>query len=116
MSYIVGIIQLLHLAIIFGVVVSVFVSSCYLKNLALTFLVFLLVQYSLGYGKCGLTELEHWFLGETEYKQGFMYRLINPLINVPENYFNNGLIYCHLVWICILIYQIYSKKCLFSLL
>jgi len=114
MKCLVWLIRIVHLLIVIGVIVSVFINNCRFKQLALVLLIFLLVQYMLGYEKCGLTELEYWILGEKKYKQGFMYRLINPMIKVPETYFSNGLIYAHLLWIAILVYQIYySKTCNF---
>ena len=109
------IIKLLHLAIIMGIVGSVFIPNCFVKEVALVFLVFLLFQYLLGYGKCGLTELEYLVLGEKHHKEGFIYRLVKPVITVPEKYFNNGLLYMHLIWVAILIYQIYTYKCSFKL-
>ena len=110
------IIQILHLALIVGIIVSVFINNCFVKQLALTFLIYLLVQYMFGLEKCGLTELEYWIVGEENHKQGFMYRLINPIIKIPEDYFNSGLLYTHVIWIIILVYQIYRSKCSFALL
>lgn len=109
MQLIVWIIRLIHLLIVIGIFISIFIGNCLIKKLALVFLIFLFFQYLLGYEKCGLTEIEYWILGEKKYKQGFMYRLIHPLIKVPEDYFNNGLLYLHLLWTIILIYQICNK-------
>lgn len=109
-------IKSVHLLIVVGVIASVFIVNCNLKKLALTLLIFLLIQYMLGYEKCGLTQLEYWVLGEKKYQQGFLYRLINPIIKVPENYFDNGLLYLHMIWIIVLTYQIYYSKCSLDLL
>lgn len=100
-------IQLLHLVIVIGIISSVFINVCLIKQLALTLLIFLLIQYMLGFEKCGLTELEYWIVGEKNHKKGFIYRIVNPVIKVPEKYFYNGLMYLHLLWICILVYQVY---------
>lgn len=107
MQIIILLIRLVHLLLVICLLISIFINNCFIKNLALVFLIFLIFQYILGYGKCGLTELEYWILGEKKYKQGFLYRLIHPLIKIPENYFDNGLFVLHLVWIAVLVCQIY---------
>lgn len=111
----VELIRLIHILLIVGVFASLFINNCYLKELSLTLLIFLLVQYLLGYEKCGLTQLEYWVMGE-KYQEGFIYRLINPIIKVREDYFNKGLVYLHLFLIAVFSYQIYSYKCSFKLL
>ncbi len=107
------IIKVLHLALVIGIVGSVFISDCKIKAFALTILIFLLIQYAFGFKKCGLTQLEYMVMGEKKYQQGFIYRIVNPVISVPEKYFYNGLFYFHLLWIIILVYQLYSNKCIF---
>lgn len=116
MTFAVLLIRTIHLAIVFAVIASVFIRSCYVKQLALAFLIFLLFQYILGYESCGLTKIEYVLLGEEKYKQGFMYRLINPIIKVPESYFDSALFYAHIFWIIILSYQIFNARCKFVLL
>ena len=101
----------MHLLIVVGVIISVFVPSCVLKELALIVLIYLMIQYLIGMEKCGLTELEYHILGEDKYQQGFMYRMINPMIKVPENYFNNGLFIFHVIWIGILCWQVIGRFC-----
>ncbi|AGC02167.1 hypothetical protein H012_gp287 [Acanthamoeba polyphaga moumouvirus] len=101
-------IKALHLIIVILVLISVFIPNCMLKKLVLTLLIFLLIQYIFGINKCGLTQLEYLLMGE-KYREGFIYRIINPIICVPENYFNNGLLIVHIFWIIILGYQIYSQ-------
>ena len=109
MQLLAGLIKILHLAIVVAIIAAVFVNSCLMKQLALTVLLFLLVQYLFGFEKCGLTELEYMILGEKNHKQGFIYRLINPVIKVPEKYFYNGILFIHLALIGILICQIYHN-------
>lgn len=104
-------IRIVHMLIVVAVVISVVVPSCVLKDLALIVLIYLMIQYLLGVGKCCLTELEYMILGQDKYQQGFMYRMIKPVISVPENYFNNGLFVFHIAWIMILCYQVFSRKC-----
>jgi hypothetical protein len=57
------------------------------------------MQYITNYGKCGLTELEYIIKGK-KYQEGFLYRLIKPIIVIPEKYFNIyilfGLLYYHI--------------------
>ena len=100
---IVKIIQSLHLLLVLIVIFSIFIKNKKLKSNVFVFLIFLLFHY----GKCGLTEFEYLFTQE-KYKEGFLYRLIKPVITMPEKYFDKYLIVLHLVWIIILYYQIYT--------
>lgn len=109
MNLLVWFIKVIHLIIVVGLIASVFVENCLLKTLALTLLIFLMIQYIFGFKKCGLTQLEYLFLGEEKYQQGFIYRIVNPVICVPEKYFNNGLFFLHWLWIAVLIYQLYFR-------
>ena len=104
----IGIIQLLHLLLVIGVFSSIFIQNYNIKQLALTFLIFILVQYITNYGKCGLTELEYIYKGE-QYQEGFLYRLIKPIITVQEIYFNKYIYLAHIIWIIILGYQLNSS-------
>ena len=110
------IIKLIHLALVIVIFLSVFIPNCKMKELAITLLIFLLLKYLFGDGKCGLTELEYLMLGEKQHKQGFIYRLVKPIVTVPEKYFNGGLLLVHIGWIAILAYQIYKYKCSFDLI
>lgn len=111
MNLIADLVKLVHLLLVISVIISVFVPNCCFKEYALILLVLLLVKYILGYNKCGLTQLEYWILGQENHQQGFIYRIVNPIIKVPENYFNNGLLYLHILWIIILAYQLHSNGC-----
>ena len=102
------IIILLHLFLFITLLSSIFISNYTLKELSLIMLLFLLLQYLSNYGKCTLTQLEYMIMGEN-YKEGFLYRLINPIIKRDENYFNYYYYIFHLLWIIILIYQLYYK-------
>ncbi len=99
------IINLLHLSLVLGVASSIFISNYQIKKFGLTFLLFLLAQYITNYGRCGLTELEYIVKGE-KYQEGFLYRLIKPVITVKEDYFNNQLYLIHILYIGILWYQL----------
>jgi len=100
-----NIIQFIHLILILSVISSIFIPNLKIKKLSLTFLLFIFAQYITNYGKCGLTELEYIIRGE-EYKEGFIYRLVKPVITVPEKYFDQHLYWIHLIWILILGYQL----------
>ena len=105
-------IQLLHLILVLGIASSIFIPNIEIKKLALTFLLFIFAQYITNYGKCGLTEIEYAIRGE-DYKEGFIYRLVKPVITVPEEYFDKQLYWIHLIWILILGYQLTNYKILF---
>lgn len=102
---IVKLIQIIHLVICLGVIFSIFIPNLQFKKLALTFVIFLFYQYFTNWGKCGLTELEYVLKGEN-YKDGFIYRVVKPVITIPENYFNSYLYMAHIIWTLILAYQI----------
>ena len=106
MSLIINLINLIHFIIVLLVIISPFVDNLFLKKNILIFLVYLLFQYLTGYEKCGLTELEYIFMGQ-EYQHGFLYRIINPLIKVPETYFDKWLIIFHLIYVFVLYNQLY---------
>ena len=103
-------INMIHFFIIISIVASIFIDSCYIKSRILALLIFLLLQYLTGYERCGLTTMEYFVLGE-KYKKGFLYRLINPIIKVPNMYFDNGLLCVHILLISILLYQLRINKC-----
>jgi hypothetical protein len=98
-------IKIIHFVIILVVILSPVVNDYDIKKLVLGFLLYLLFQYITGYNKCGLTELEYYVIGE-KYKEGFIYRIVNPMIQVSEDYFNNCRYIIHIGLILILIYQI----------
>lgn len=102
---IIKIIQLLHLILVILLISSVFVSNYQLKKYSFTFLIFIFVQYITNYGKCGLTELEYVFKGD-KYQEGFIYRIVKPVITVPEKYFENYLYLAHITWTIILVLQL----------
>ena len=103
MSY--KIIQLLHLILIITILISVFIPNLKLKKLSITLLLFIFFQFITNFGKCGLTELEYAIRGE-KCKEGFIYRLVKPIITVPEKYFDQHLYWIHVLWILILGYQL----------
>jgi hypothetical protein len=106
---IVQIIRLLHLILVIGILASVFVPNKDYKIASLVFLIYILFQYLTNYGRCGLTEIEYLFKKE-KYQEGFLYRLIKPIITVPEKYFDKYLFLIHIILIVSLSFQIYYMK------
>ena len=103
-----NIIQLLHIILIIFIISSVFINNIELKKFILSILILLFIQYVTNYGRCGLTEIEYMVLGE-KYKEGFIYRLIKPVINVSEEYVEYNIIILHIIWMIILYFQLQFK-------
>ena len=101
-----NIIKILHLILVIFIIISPCIDSREIKINVLIILVYLLFQYLTGYNRCGITELEYYLMKE-DYKEGFLYRIINPVIKVPEKYFDNWLYIFHIIYVIILINQIY---------
>ena len=99
------IINLLHLLLILTIISSIIIPYKKLKELIFTLLIFIFVQYITNYGKCGLTEIEYLLKGE-KYQEGFIYRLIKPIITISEKYIDMYLYMVHILWIFILGYQL----------
>jgi hypothetical protein len=99
------IINLLHLLLILTIICSVIIPCRKLKELIFTLLIFIFIQYITNYGKCGLTELEYLLKGE-QYQEGFIYRLVKPIITISEKYIDMYLYIVHIIWIVILGYQL----------
>lgn len=106
---IIKIIQLIHFILVVLVVGSAFIPNYELKKYSFTFLIFIFAQWITNYGKCGLTELEYVIKGE-KYKEGFIYRVVKPIITVPEKYFENYLYLAHITWTTILALQLMKNK------
>jgi hypothetical protein len=102
---IIKIIQFIHLILVILLICSVFIPDYKIKKYALTFLIFILIQYITNYGKCGLTELEYVIKGD-QYQEGFIYRVVKPVISIPEKYFDDYMYLIHLIWIIILFIQL----------
>lgn len=102
---IIKIIQLIHFMLIILILCSVFINNNQLKKYSLTILIFMYYHYITNFGKCGLTELEYIIKGEN-YKEGFIYRIVKPIITIPEKYFENYLYLIHISWTVILVLQL----------
>jgi|UniRef100_A0A6C0EEC0 hypothetical protein len=107
MYLIIKLVNILHLIIIITSIVSIIIPIIIVKKYALIFLIFILFHYLTNNQKCGLTELEYYLL-KKKYNEGFIFKLIKPIITIPEHYFNKYLYLLHILWILILYYQIYD--------
>jgi hypothetical protein len=101
-----NIIQLIHTIIILLIIISIFYPNNKLKELSLSLLILLMIKYLIGHQRCGLTEIEYLLKGE-KYKEGFIYRIVKPMITIPELYFENYLFIIHSLFIIILFHQIH---------
>lgn len=101
LDFSVQLIRALHGIICIAIAIAPFVTWKPYRNTACVFLIYLLLQYITGYERCGLTVMEYLILGK-KYESGFLYRLINPMIRVPEHYFDKYLIGVHLFYIYLL--------------
>lgn len=108
---IIKIINLAHGLLVCGLLASVFVNNSQWKKIALSLLILILIQFITNYGHCGLTELEYMFKGE-KYKEGFVYRVVKPVITMPENYFNKYFYLIHILLIGILWKQLSTNHIL----
>lgn len=98
---IIKIIYFIHLILVLILFCSIFINDYNIKKYSFVFMIFIFLQYITNYGKCGLTELEYIFKKE-KYQEGFIYRIIKPIITIPEKYFDNYLFMLHIIWIFIL--------------
>jgi len=105
----VNIIKIIHLIIVLAIISAPFINNYKLKETIYIFLIYLLLQYISGYERCGLTEIEYLLMGK-KYEEGFMYRLIKPIIKIPESYFDKYKIIIHLIYIYVLHNQLNSMK------
>ena len=103
---IINIINFLHIILILFLSLSVFIDNYKIKQMAFILLILIFGQYITNYGRCGLTELEYIFTQEN-YKEGFIYRIVKPVITIPEDYFNKYYYVLHILWICILWFQLH---------
>jgi hypothetical protein len=102
------IINLIHGLFVFWLFISVFINNYQNKKLVLSVLILILIQFMTNYGRCGLTEIEYLFKRE-KYKEGFIYRIVKPIITIPEDYFYKYIHILHILWIIILWNQINNK-------
>lgn len=105
------IIKTLHLLFYLLIALSPFINNCELKINICVILLFLLFQFTTKYGKCGIINIERFFLKEN-YKKGFCYNLIKPVIDYRKNIFFDKLYHLIIIYILILSIQIYQNNCI----
>ena len=105
------IIKSLHLLFYLLLIISPFIYDCSYKLNSCVILIFILFHFVSKYGKCGIINIERFFLKEY-FKNGFFYKLIKPVIDYRQNIFFDKLYYLHILYILILLIQIYQDKCL----
>jgi hypothetical protein len=110
------IIDTIHILIITTVLLSPIINNCFIKELVLLLLLFITMHYITKYGKCGLINIERFFLGDN-FKNGIVYRLIKPVISYKNNIFYEYFFWLIIIYICILYYQLSkSKKSLINII
>jgi hypothetical protein len=104
------IIYYLQLFLFIFLLISPFVDECAVKLNAFIFINFIIFHFITKYGKCGIINIERFFL-EQNFKNGFFYKLIKPVIGYKENIFYDKLFYMLVIYSIVLLIQIYNQKC-----
>jgi hypothetical protein len=104
------IINYLHLILLIGLLISPFVDNCGFKLNAFILITFIILHFITKYGKCGIINIERLFLKEN-FKNGFFYKLIKPIISYKNNIFYENLFNLVILYSIILFIQIYKKEC-----
>ena len=106
-----NIINYFHLILLIFLITSPFIEEYTLKINAFMIITFILFHFILKYGKCGIINIEKFFLKEN-FKNGFFYRLIKPVISYKNNIFYDKLFYIIVLYYIILFIQIYNSNCI----
>ena len=106
-----NIIYILHILLFLFFLFSPFVDDCAWKVNSLVLLLFIFGHFVFKYGKCGIINVERFFLGE-KFKEGFCYRLIKPVISYKNNIFYDEYFNILVAYIFVLLYQVIKNKCL----
>ena len=105
------IINYLHLFLLICLMISPFVDDCGLKMNAFILITFIILHFITKYGKCGIINIEKFFLKD-DFKNGFFYNLIKPVISYKNNIFYDNLFDLVILYAIILFIQIYNKNCI----
>lgn len=105
-----NIILVCHIILLYGIALSPIVDDCYYKNIIFVILLFVWGHFKFKYGKCGLISIEKFFLKEN-FKQGFVYKLIKPVICYKINPFYSQFYNILILYIFILFIQLYNNNC-----
>ena len=90
---------------------SPFIEDCALKVNAFILFSFIIFHFMLKYGKCGIINIERIFL-KKDFKNGFFYKLIKPIISYKDNIFYYKLYHIMILYFFILLLQIYNGNCI----
>ena len=99
------IILLCHIIFFYCIATSPFNNDYALKKIILILLLFFCAQWMSNYGKCGLINIEKYFLKD-KFKTGFVYRLIKPVICYKTNIFYKHYFEIVLIYIFVLYVQL----------
>lgn len=108
------IIMICHTILFCGIVLSPLINECKYKKITLILILFIILQFVTKYGKCGLINIEKYFLKD-KFKEGFVYRLIKPIICYKINPFGGKYFNLLLIYVLILVIQLYKAKCGFNI-
>jgi hypothetical protein len=106
-----NIINYFHLVFLIFMMTSPFIKDCALKMNAFILFAFIIFHYISKYGKCGIINIEKFFLKEN-FKNGFFYKFIKPIISYKDNIFYYKLFHILILYFIILLLQIYNENCL----
>lgn len=82
-----NIVNVIHLAMILFGVIGPFTNNRTVLKLSLQLIIFVLFHWITKFGKCQLTELEARLRGQPR-DQGYIYKILQPIINVREHHLN----------------------------
>lgn len=103
-------INIIHIIFILYLLSSLFIDNYINKLYCLILIIFIFVHYLTKYGKCGIINIERYFLGK-KFKNGIAYKLIKPIISYKNNiFYENGGMYVLLFYIFSLFIQMYINK------
>lgn len=105
------IINYIHLILLVCLMISPFVDDCGLKLNAFILITFIILHFITKYGKCGIINIERFFLKD-DFKNGFFYLLIKPVISYKNNIFYENLFSLLVLYSIILFIQIYNSNCI----
>ena len=104
-----NIINIFHLIFYIYLMMSPFINICIIKVNALILLNFILFHFTIKYGKCGIINIEKYFLKDN-FKNGFIYNLIKPVISYKNNIFYDKFYNFIILYIIILFLQLYNSE------
>jgi hypothetical protein len=104
------IILFFHIVLFYVLALSPLIKDCYLKKIILILIIFLCIQYVTKYGKCGLINIERFFLKE-KFKQGFIYRLIKPIVCYKQNIIYKNYFKLIIIYMLVLYIQLENAGC-----